>query len=270
MQPAAASPPRGGPVLETAGLTRSFGGVYALSDVSLSVGEGELRGVIGPNGAGKSTLFNLISGHLSPDRGTIAYRGNRIDRLPAHARARLRISIVFQAARLFSGMTVLENVMVGGHVLTRHGFVEAALRLPRHRREEREIRRRADEAIERAGMGAWASAWAESLPLGQQRSLQVARALCGDPALLLLDEPASGLRAGEKETFAALLGQLKGEGLTMMLVEHDVSFVSALADEVTVLDLGQVIAQGRPDQALRDPAVVAAYIGKDQGDAAGG
>jgi branched-chain amino acid transport system ATP-binding protein len=225
--------------------------------------------VIGPNGAGKSTLFNLISGHLSPDRGTIAYRGQRIDGLSPHARARLRISIVFQAARLFHGMTVLENVMVGAHVWSRHGFVEAALRLPRHRSEEREIRRRAEEAIERTGLSDWAAASAEALPLGQQRSLQVARALCGEPELLLLDEPASGLRAGEREALAALLGQLKADGLTMMLIEHDVGFVSGLADVITVLDLGTVIAEGPPGQISRDPAVIAAYIGTGQDHAAG-
>jgi len=262
-------------VLKAEQLTRSFGGVYALSDVSMSVAEGELRGVIGPNGAGKSTLFSLISGHLSPDRGTIAYRGQRIDGLSPHDRARLRISIVFQATRLFQGMTVLENVMVGAHVWSRHGFAEAALRLPRHRREEREIRRRATDAIGRAGLGDWAAARAESLPLGQQRSLQVARALCGEPRLLLLDEPASGLRAGEREALAALLGQLKADGLTMMLIEHDVGFVSGLADMVTVLDLGKVIAEGPPGQVSRDPAVIAAYIGagtqtgREQGHAAG-
>jgi branched-chain amino acid transport system ATP-binding protein len=268
--PAATEPPhRGTPVLEVERLARSFGGVYAVSDVSMSVAEGELRGVVGPNGAGKSTLFNLIAGHLAPDRGTITYRGMRIDRLSPHQRARLRISIVFQAARLFYGMTVLENVMVGAHVWSRHGFLEAALRLPRHRREEREIRRQAEEAIDRVGMGAWASTPAESLPLGQQRSLQVARALCGDPKLLLLDEPASGLRAGEKEAFADLLRLLKGEGLTMMLVEHDVGFVAGLADAATVLDLGKLIAEGPTDQVLRDPAVVAAYIGTDPGKGEG-
>lgn len=250
-------------------LARSFGGVYAISDVSMAVEEGELRGVIGPNGAGKSTLFNMVSGHLFPDRGTITYRGQRIDRLPPHKRARLRISIVFQAARLFTGMTVLENVMVGAHVWTSHGFAEAALRLPRHRREEREIRSRAEQTIERVGLGAWAAVKVESLPLGQQRSLQVARALCGEPELLLLDEPASGLRAGEKEALASLLGQLKGEGLTMMLIEHDVGFVSRLADKVTVLDVGAVIAEGPPDQVTRDPAVVAAYIGTGAGHAPG-
>lgn len=254
-------------MLKAERLARSFGGVYALSDVSLSVGEGELRGVIGPNGAGKSTLFYLISGHLSADHGTVAYQGRRIDHLSPHDRARLRISIVFQAARLFLGMTVLENVMVGAHAWSRHGFFEATLRLPRHSREEREIRRRAEEAIERVGMGAWAATRAESLPLGQQRSLQLARALCGEPRLLLLDEPASGLRAGEREALAALLGQLKREGLTMMLIEHDVGFVSGLADVVTVLDLGRVLAEGTPDQIRRDPAVIAAYIGKEDSHA---
>jgi branched-chain amino acid transport system ATP-binding protein len=266
--PAADSAPDEAPALRIDGLSRSFGGVYAVADVSMSVAGGELRGVIGPNGAGKSTLFNLVSGHLAPDRGVVAYQGRRIDGLPPHSRARLRISIVFQTARLFHGMTVLENVMVGAHVRSRHGFVEAGLRLPRHRREEREIRGWAEEAIERVGMGAWAATPAESLPLGQQRTLQVARALCGDPQLLLLDEPASGLRAGEKEAFADLLGLLKGEGLTMMLVEHDVRFVASLSDVVTVLDLGRVIAEGPPDQVLQDPAVIAAYIGKDENHAA--
>jgi len=266
--PAAGLAPGATPALRVDGLSRSFGGVYAVSDVSLSVAGGELRGVIGPNGAGKSTLFNLISGHLAPDRGVVAYQGRRIEGLAPHVRARLRISIVFQTARLFSGMTVLENVMVGAHVRSRHGFVEAGLRLPRCRREEREIRGWAEQAIERVGMGAWATAPAESLPLGQQRTLQVARALCGDPQLLLLDEPASGLRAGEKEAFAALIGALKEEGLTMMLVEHDVRFVAGLSDVVTVLDLGRVIAEGPPDEVLRDPAVIAAYLGKDEDHAA--
>jgi branched-chain amino acid transport system ATP-binding protein len=208
-----------------------------MSGVSISVGNGELRGVIGPNGAGKSTFFNLISGHLMPDEGTITFRGRRVERLSPRERARLRISIVFQAARLFGGMTVLENVMVGAHVWSRHGFMSAALRLPGQRTEERQILRRAEEAIERVGLGDWAARQVDSLPLGQQRSLQVARALCGQPELLLLDEPASGLRAAERDALGDLLSGLKEEGLTIMLVEHDVAFVSRLADAVTVLDL---------------------------------
>jgi branched-chain amino acid transport system ATP-binding protein len=229
--------------------------------VSLDVEAGELRGIIGPNGAGKSTLLHLISGNLLPDEGTIALRDERIERLTPHERAGRGISIVFQGARIFRGMTVLENVMVGAHCRARHGFVEAVLAAPRHAREERLIREIARESLERVGLGALGNRAAESLPLGQQRSLQVARALAGAPGLLLLDEPASGLRAGERREFAALLGRLRDEGLTMLLIEHDVALVTSVADRVTVLDLGEVIAEGTPAAVCRNEAVVAAYLG---------
>jgi branched-chain amino acid transport system ATP-binding protein len=251
-------------MLRARGLRRSFGGVFAVRDVDLDVAPGELRGVIGPNGAGKSTLFNLIGGQLAPDGGTVRYDGTRIDRMPPHRRAALGIAIVFQNARVFHGMTALENVMVGAHATTRAGFLSAALRLPAHRRAEREIRVRAGESLHRAGLAGWADRPAESLPLGQQRALQVARALCGRPRLLLLDEPAAGLRAAEREALGALIGELKRDGLTMLMVEHDVGFVSQLADRVTVLDLGQVIAEGTPDEVRADDAVVTAYLGLDQ------
>ena len=250
-------------MLDVDRVSKSFGGVFAVRDVSLSVAEGELRGVIGPNGAGKSTLFNLISGHLRPDGGATTYRGRRLDGTPPHRRARQGIAIVFQGARVFRGMTCLENVMVGAHCRTRQGFVAGALRLPGHRAEEREIRRRATEFLDRVGLAVWADRYAESLPLGQQRALQVARALCGEPRLLLLDEPASGLRARERETLAELVGDLHARGLTMMLIEHDVDFVTRLADRVTVLDLGQVIAEGTPAEVTRDRRVVSAYLGKE-------
>ncbi|MFC6016384.1 ABC transporter ATP-binding protein [Plantactinospora solaniradicis] len=253
-------------LLRARGLRRSFGGVLAVHDVDLDVAAGELRGVIGPNGAGKSTLFNLIGGQLAPNGGTVAYDGSRIDRLPPHRRAGLGIGVVFQNARIFHGMTALENVMVGAHATTRAGFVSAALRLPAHRRTEREIRTRAVEALHRSGLADWADRPAESLPLGQQRALQVARALCGRPRLLLLDEPASGLRAAEREELARLIEELKGQGLTMLMVEHDVGLVARLADRITVLDLGRVIAEGTPDEVRTDEAVVTAYLGVDLAD----
>jgi branched-chain amino acid transport system ATP-binding protein len=250
-------------VLEVNGISRHFGGVYAVRDVGLEVAEGELRGIIGPNGAGKSTLFNLISGHLTADQGSISLRGTRLDRLPAHRRAGLGVAIVFQAARIFRGMTVRENVMVGAHASTRAGFLSAVLRLPAHAREERLIRTRADAALGRVGLTGWADRPAETLPLGQQRSMQLARALCADPELLLLDEPASGLRAAERERLASLITELRETGLTIMLIEHDVALVTRLADRITVLDLGGVIAEGTPEAIREDPRVIAAYLGEE-------
>jgi branched-chain amino acid transport system ATP-binding protein len=249
-------------VLGIEGLSRHFGGIYAIRNVSIALEKGELRGVIGPNGAGKSTLFHVISGHLRPDAGRVILRGEPIGALSPHERARRGISIVFQSARIFRGMTVRENVMVGAHARTRHGFVEAAFRLPRHRREEREIRESADEALARVGLLDWADRAADALPLGQQRSMQVARAVCAKPSLLLLDEPASGLRSSEREQLARLIDDLHRGGLTTMLIEHDVSFVTRLADRITVLDLGQVIAEGTPDEVRRDDRVITAYLGR--------
>jgi branched-chain amino acid transport system ATP-binding protein len=251
------------PLLHIDDVGKAFGGVYAVRDVSLSVAEGETRAVIGPNGAGKSTLFNLISGHLVPDHGSVSYAGRKIDRLTPHARARLGVAIVFQGARLFLGMTALENVMVGAHARTRQGFAAAALRLPSHRREEAEIRADALDALERVGLKDWAHREADILPLGQQRSLQVARALCAKPRLLLLDEPASGLRTGEREALAQLIEGLRIDGLTTMLVEHDVAFVTRLADRISVLDLGAHIAEGTPAEIRRNEKVIAAYLGTE-------
>jgi branched-chain amino acid transport system ATP-binding protein len=250
-------------LLNVAGVSRTFGGVYAVREVDIDVAYGETHAVIGPNGAGKSTLFSLIGGHLRASAGSISYAGARLDRVAPHRRARSGIAMVFQGARLFHGMTALENVMVGAHATTRAGALSATLRLPRHRREEREIRGWASEALARVGLADWADRPAEALPLGQQRALQVGRALCASPRLLLLDEPASGLRAAERAALAELIGELRAGGLTMMLVEHDVAFVTRLADRVTVLDLGRVIAQGTPQQIRTDPRVIAAYLGAE-------
>jgi branched-chain amino acid transport system ATP-binding protein len=246
---------------------RRFGGVVAVDNVSLSIEPRELHGVIGPNGAGKSTLFHLITGQLRPNAGSVTYEGRRIEGLPAHRRSRMGIGIAFQTVRLFSDMTVLENVMVGAQPWTGYGFWEAALRLPRQRREERLIREESAAAVERVGLSNVADRSASSLPLGLQRAVQVARALCGRPRLLLLDEPASGLRAAERARLATLLRDLRAGGLTMLLVEHDVAFVTGLADRIAVLDRGTIIAAGTPGEIRRDPAVIAAYLGQEKASA---
>jgi len=242
-------------------LSRRFGGIYALRDVDLRVEAGELRGIIGPNGAGKSTLFHLIAGHLGSNGGRISFEGEPIDELRPHERARRGIAIVYQGARIFRRMSVLENVMVGAHLTARHGFLGAACRSPRARREEAALRTAALSMLDEVGLAALAGKPAESLPLGQQRALQLARALAAHPALLLLDEPASGLRERERSQLAELIQRLRARGLTILLVEHDVRLVTSLSDRVTVLDLGRVIAEGTPAAIREDPAVIAAYLG---------
>jgi branched-chain amino acid transport system ATP-binding protein len=232
--------------------------------VSIRVAEGELVGVIGPNGAGKSTLFHLITGHLRTDTGRVRALGRDVTGLPPDQRARLGLAIAFQSVRLFRGMTVLENIMVGAHAWTHAGFVPAFLRLPSQTDEERQIRTAAEAAAARVGLASETERLAESLPVGQQRVVQVARALCGRPRLLLLDEPASGLRAAERERLAQLLDELRGEGLAMLLIEHDVAFVTRLASRVTVMDRGRLIAEGTPAAVRRDPAVIGAYLGQER------
>lgn len=250
-------------MLHVEGLSRRFGGVYAVRDVSFRVGPGELRGLIGPNGAGKSTLFHVIAGHLKASGGQVRLGAERIDGLRPDQRARRGVAIVYQGDRIFRRMSVRENVMVGAHCQAKHGFLAAALRLPRCRREERELEKRADEALERVGLGAVADQFAESLPLGQQRTVQLARALAAAPKVLLLDEPAAGLRASERTQLARLIREVRAQGLTVLLVEHDVALVTSLSDKITVLDLGRVIAEGDPAEIRQNPAVLAAYLGEE-------
>jgi branched-chain amino acid transport system ATP-binding protein len=246
---------------EVRGVTKTFGAVVAVDDVTLAAERGSLTCLIGPNGAGKSTLLGCISGLLRVDAGSIAVDGEDITRWTAHRRAQAGLGAVFQTSRPLEHLDVLGNAMVGCHPWTRAGFVEAMLRAPWQRREERRIEEEALNALELVGLADWADVGAGSLPLGQLRLLAVARALAQRPRVLLLDEPAAGLRGAEKTRLADTLLALKERGLTQILVEHDMGFVGSLAERVIVLDRGRVIADGTPAEVRSNEHVVEAYLG---------
>jgi branched-chain amino acid transport system ATP-binding protein len=237
-----------------------FGGITALERVSLDVAGGEVLGVIGPNGAGKTTLFNCISGFVRPDSGAIAWRGERLERMRSDRRAHRGIARTLQGVGLFSGLTVVENVMVGAQRFRRAGVLSALFALPRSERDERALRERALEALRAVGCEEFAERHPGSLPFATQKRIALARALAAEPALLLLDEPAGGLDAHELEQLATLIRSMRG-AMSVMLVEHHMDFVMSVCDRVAVLDFGRLICTGSPDVVRADPRVLEAYLG---------
>ena len=257
--PRATPPARGETVLSVQAARKQFGGLVAVNDVSFDVRAGEIVGLIGPNGAGKSTLFNLITGVLPLTSGQVHYRGERVSGLSSRAIARRGMSRTFQHVRMIPDMSVLENVALGAHRRGRAGVLRAMLRLDRQ--DERRLLAEAWRQLERIGMSALANEPAGNLALGQQRLMEIARALCTDPALLLLDEPAAGLRLKEKQALGEVLSQLRAEGMSLLLVEHDMDFVMTLTDRIVVVEFGTKLTEGTPDAVREDPAVRAAYLG---------
>ena len=250
-------------LLEINNLSRRFGGLQAVSNVSFTVSEGTIKAIIGPNGAGKTTLFNLISGFLAPDSGTILFNGHPLHGLKPYEVARRGVARTFQHIKLFSKMTVLENIMVGRHSHSRAEFLSGMLKLPWTVKEERAINEKCLEVMEFLGISELSDIEATSLPYGQQRMVELARALACEPALLLLDEPAAGLNIRETTEIAQLIAKIREMGVTVLVVEHDMSLVMNISDEILVLSYGQRIADDIPIAVQKDKEVIRVYLGEE-------
>jgi len=249
-------------ILEMVKISQEFGGLRAVDAVSLTVSPQEILGIIGPNGAGKTTLFNIITGIYIPNEGELIFHGRRIDRMAPHDIARLGIGRTFQNIRLFSKLSVLDNVRVGCFGVTGSGFWSCLLGLPASRREEKETSNRALELLEMVDLADKRDEYADSLAYGEQRRLEVARALALNPSLLLLDEPGAGMNAGEKEELMAFIRRIRDQlDLTIILVEHDMNLVMNICERIAVLDYGRKIAEGTPAQVKNDDRVIQSYLG---------
>jgi branched-chain amino acid transport system ATP-binding protein len=257
------------PLIEVRGLSKHFGGLTAIENLSFAIAPGTIKAVIGPNGAGKTTLFNMLSGIDRPSGGTILFDGRPIHALAPHRRVELGIARTFQNLQIFERMTVVENVMVGRHVRGRSGMAAALLRLPGSRREERAILDAARRALAAVGLEERADRPAADLSFGERKLLEIARAIASGPRLLLLDEPAAGLAQHDMARIVALIRRLNGEGITVLLVEHNMRLVMNISHNILVLNFGRKIAEGTGEAVRRDPEVIEAYFGREDDDAAG-